>query len=239
MENISDLNDSISKAFDVVITSLTEETLDSSAIERQFNELSEQITDFEGVSYPHFIEHRYRFHLLRLGYYEKMKNEEKRKKEEKLLLKYTSLRSQNVVKETFIGTDQTSNNKTKDDSESSWEIILNLVSSLVQSQNTDQITNTLKKISQLLISIFQHPIQTLDQYYLLQNNCKNVQSLFETLKVNELDTVLEENNHERVNNLDLLIEIIDLVLNSLENRQEYFANILLSDLPHLDEMLFY
>ncbi len=77
MENVDQLNNSISQAFDALLTSLTNEQLDSNTIERQFNELSEQITDVEEVSYPHFVEHRHRYHKIHLAYYEKIKDEKK------------------------------------------------------------------------------------------------------------------------------------------------------------------
>src|SRR5690349_13215585 len=104
MENIDQLNLSISQAFDALLTSLANEQLDSNTIEHQFSELSQQITDVEEVSYPHFVEHRYRYHFIHLTYYEKMKNEEKRKREERLLLKYASLRQQYPITETFVQT---------------------------------------------------------------------------------------------------------------------------------------
>jgi hypothetical protein len=238
MEDLDDLNSNILQAFNTLLTNLTNEKFDSSAIERQFRNLSNQITDVEGVSYPHYVEHRHRYHTVHLAYYQKLKDQKKIENEERLVLKYASLRTQYPITETSVQTDEISNDETYSDSEQSWETILNLVTSLTKSQATDRIMDTLRSIRSLLTAVFQHDVRTLDQYFRLQSNCKDIQSLFETLKINEFDVTLDKDNDEKPNYLDLLTEIINFVADGLADRQVYFANILLSDLPRLNEMLF-
>lgn len=80
MENLDHLNSSISKAFNTLLTDLADEKFDFSAIERQFNDLSGQITDVEEVSYPHFVEHRHRYHTIHLAYYQKLKDQKENTK---------------------------------------------------------------------------------------------------------------------------------------------------------------
>jgi hypothetical protein len=238
MVNIDELNSAISQAFNALLINLTNEKLDPSTIERQFRDLSSQISDVEVVSYPHYVEHRHRYHTIHLAYYQKLRDREKIENEERLELKYASLRTQNPIQETSFQSVETANEETYYDPEESWETILNLVASLPQLQDTDQKIGPLEHIRSLLIAVFRHDVRTFDQYFILKTNCKNILSLFETLKINEFDATLEKGDDEKSNYLDLLTEIIELISNGLEDRQVYFANILLSDLPQLNEMLF-
>ena len=110
---------------------------------------------------------------------------------------------------------------------------------LSQLQDSDQIINNLRSIRHQLQSLFQPQIRTLDEYCLFLNNCQQIQSLLETLKVNEFDLVLDENDSmNSTNYCDQLTEIIDYVSKGLLANQNQFANTLLSDLPRLDEIIF-
>src|ERR1700722_14597490 len=132
MANLKQLNINISKAFDALLTNLTNEQVNSNSIESQFKDLFDDITDLEGISYPHFVEHLHRYHMIRVAYYEKIKDGKKREREERLLLKFTALRNQYPITETFLPTDQVSNEETNHDSEPSWEKIRSLVVLLPQ-----------------------------------------------------------------------------------------------------------
>lgn len=239
MTTLDELNRKISQAFEDLLTNLTEEKSNSKALENQFRELFQEISDVEDVSYPHFVEYRHRYHTIHVAYYKKINDKDKVESEERLLVKYASLRNQYpTTTETTTLFNPVLNEETSDDLKLSWETVCNLVTSLTQLQDVDQITNNLRIIRRQLESLFQHAIRTLDEYCLFQNNCQQIQSLLETLKVNEFDLILETTETSDSNYFDLLTEMIDYVSKGLTDGQIQFAIILLSDLPHLDEILF-
>ncbi|CAF3460699.1 unnamed protein product, partial [Rotaria sp. Silwood2] len=143
------------------------------------------------------------------------------------------------IQESSIQTDHISNQERNYDSEESWKSIQDRITSLTHLQDTNEIPNILKDIHNLLIPIFQHPITTINEYIILQNNSNEILSLFETLKMTELDEIpSDENNDQNSNYIDLLNDLIDFVFKGLENRQIYFVEVLLSDLPYLNKVLF-
>ncbi|CAF0848961.1 unnamed protein product [Adineta ricciae] len=191
--------------------------------------------DLETVSYSDYVRHRYRYHQIRLAHYEKMKNEQKRTTEEQLLRKYEILHNQYCVEETIDESNQISNDRNNFDSNLSWSDVFNLVATLEQSQDT----TTISRIHKSLEIIFQEQVRTLDQYLILKNYGEEIQSLLETLKMNGFDELLNEENNEKNNYLELLSDVISFVSSGLTDRQVYFANILLSNLPQLENMLFH
>ena len=239
MTTLDELNNCIAQAFDALLTNLAKGQSDSRAIENQFHGLFQQITDVEEISYPHFVKHRHLYHMIRVKYYQKIKDQDKIEKEERLAVKYASLSTQYCTTETPVSTNSALDDETFDTSEWSWETVCNLVTSLSQLQDSDQIINNLRSIRHQLQSLFQPQIRTLDEYCLFLNNCQQIQSLLETLKVNEFDLVLDENDSmNSTNYCDQLTEIIDYVSKGLLANQNQFANTLLSDLPRLDEIIF-
>ena len=238
MPSSDQLNRSISQGFDGLLTNLTKEQYDPKPIENQFLELFQQITDVEEISYPHFVEYRRRYHLIHVAFYKSIQDDDKVQREERLLHRYESLHNQYSIAEAFIETNPTPNEEVSDDYETSWETICDLVTSLNQLDDTDQMLNKLKYIRGQLQPLFQRQIRTLDEYNFLQNRCKHIVSLLETSKVNEFDLILDIIDNTDSNYLDLLTETIDYVSKGLEDRQTHFANILLADLPRLDKILF-
>ncbi|CAF3890365.1 unnamed protein product [Rotaria sordida] len=223
MANIKDLNLNIHQAFDTLLTLLANQQLDTTKIENQFAQIFEKITDLEDISYSHYVNHRFRYHKIHLAYFQKIKDNKKEIKEE----------------ESSIQTDHISNQERNYDSEESWKSIQDRITSLTHLQDTNEIPNILKDIHNLLIPIFQHPITTINEYIILQNNSNEILSLFETLKMTELDEIpSDENNDQNSNYIDLLNDLIDFVFKDLENRQIYFVEVLLSDLPYLNKVLF-
>jgi len=234
MTDLTQLNTDIDDLFDDILTILTDDQLNSKTIESKFAELFQQISDLEDISYPHYVQHRYRYHKIRVAYYEKIKDETKKDKEERLLSRYETLHKQYVITETSIPKEENASQESKP----SWEIIHNLVASITRLQDTNQFINQLKHLQSLLKQIFQHKIQTFDEYVLLQKNCLQIENLFETLKANECDIILDEINSEESNSIQNIDEFLEFLRQGLEDCQTQFARVLLADLPELEKILF-
>lgn len=238
MTNLDKLNRSISQTFDVLLTNLTNRQYDPNAMENQFLELFQEISDVEDISYPHFVDYRRRYHLIHVAFYKSIKDENKAQREERLLLRYESLHNQYTAEEAFIAMDPMPVEEVSDKCETSWETICDLVTSLNQLEDVDQMMNKLNYIRGQLESLFQRQIRTLDEYNVLQNRCKHILSLLETSKVDEFDMILNITENTDSNYLDLLTATINYLSRSLEDRQIHFANSLLADLPRLDKIVF-
>jgi len=234
MTDLTELNADIDELFDDILTILTDDQLNSKTIESKFAELFQQISDLEDISYPHYVQHRYRYHKIRVAYYEKIKDETKKDKEERLLSRYETLHKQYVITETSIPKEENASQESKP----SWEIIHNLVASITRLQDTNQFINPLKHLQSLLKQTFQHKIQTFDEYVLLQKNCLQIENLFETLKANECDIILDEMNSEESNPIQNIDEFLEFLRQGLEDCQTQFARVLLADLPELEKILF-
>ncbi|CAF3570091.1 unnamed protein product [Rotaria socialis] len=239
MDNADDLNLSIQQGFETLLTLLVKGEAEKTLIETQFTQIYERIGDLENISFPYYVNHRYRYHKLRTAYFQKIRDDKKEKKEEGLLRKYEALKQLHPIAESSTQTDRIRSQEANYDSDISWEAVQDLVTSISNLEDTDQIASTIKDIRNIIILIFQRPIRTIDEYIILQRKSNEILSLFEALRMTELDDILlDEDTDQNSNYIDLLNDFIDFIHKSLEERQIYFVEMLLSELPLLNRTLF-
>ncbi|CAF4149326.1 unnamed protein product, partial [Rotaria magnacalcarata] len=239
MDNADDLNLSIQQGFEFLLTLLANGEAEKTLIESQFSQIYEMIGDLENISYSYYVNHRYRYHKLHAAYFQKIRDDKKEKREEGLLRKYEALKQLHPIAESSIQTDRICSQEANYDSDISWEAVQDLVTSISNLEDTNQIASTIKDIRHIIILIFQHPIRTIDEYIILQSKSNEILSLFEALKMTELDDILlNEDTDQNSNYIDLLNDFIGFIHKSLEERQIYFVETLLSDLPRLNKILF-
>lgn len=245
MSNIDDVNRKISLAFDDIITTLSSnESVDINKIERQFICLLGDIANLEETDKPLFYNYRYRYHVLRVSYFRRINSDNKVIKEEQLLSKYATLQEHFPLSDDTVAPDalqQTSNDINANNDYivfPSWSDIHTQITSLSDLADVDQIIEALAKIRMSFEPLFQCEIRTLNDFQTLQQNCTSILRAFHTLKIEELHEAIDD-EESNSNYLNAIMESIDFVTSNLENRQTFFANVLLSDIFQLEKLLFH
>ncbi|CAF3631922.1 unnamed protein product [Rotaria sp. Silwood1] len=244
MSDINEVNSDILNAFDEIIATLSDESVNYKTIEQQFLILFGQIADLEESDKPLYYSYRHRYHTLRVSYFRRINNNDKVIKEEEMLSKYAALCERFSLSEVAVlsRTLQEVCNNNEENSDyivvSSWDDIHKQIATLSDLVDVDQIINALALIRKSLEPLFQCEIRTMDELQTLQQNCTSILSAFDALKIGEVHEAID-NDESNLNYLNFIIESIDFVTNNLENRQASFVDILLSDISQLEKLLFH